>query len=638
MVEQFGTTFEADASRDGDAMRAWKILRVLVGVSSEDLEPVVAGFSAGKPLPVEEDKVPSSSSTASKGKGGGGDPNADEGRRPGKHKRPRSKSSTEGNGDGRSHGRSTVLSQEVRQMYIEWCRENTMMRGDSLTTSFRAVAAFISKMLGKCQGVDPSTVKPLSLAEAQEFVEKYQPALNEAARESLNSSLATFWRHFLRFLADAGNPPILAPPLGPGMMGGREGVKEVAKATAVAAGASGDGGVVGGLGEGGEEEEDVSYEGMSFEEEAGFDEEVSDGWGVIPGAMAGGKPHGPLGSVNVDQSPSLRGLASAAALYKGGRGQQQGAMSAKKPTRNRVTPYVINPPTRQAFTAWMMRNTRMQGASMMTAMRTANRVVAQLLLKHSVNKAKPGDPNRFVEHTFDELRALAEVHGDDVTRELEKTASMSIQTFWRHFARFLMGQEETNPTNGPSTVVNTRISETGTAPPNVPPVSSGMANPHRPQPEPIFPSPSAPDPWYMKDRWGNNAGPSPPVPIGPSPVATANVSSFAPLSLQHVEQIKRGEVIDSRILQKFEAWLAETCYVPSTNAWAHCRDLNEGIRMVLSREGKGMFVPDMPSAFAFLKTFEQHPLMAERSRVVKRFHDFLLHTMHRGAVPGVTGI
>lgn len=614
MMVKESSVFEKEAAKSSDTTVAWAILQACLGQDHHnlDVDSLLASLSTPKLMAEGSDSIP-----VGKSKDGG----------EGRLKRSRSKSSGDGGGGGSSeriHGRSTVLSQEVRQRYIDWCRDNTMMRGDSLTTSFRAVAAFVSKMLGRCQGVDASSIKPMSLKEVKEFVETHEAALNDGAREALNSSLATFWRHFLRFLNN---------DTGRGGSGGargnrrEEGGQKGSGGPSLRAGASGDGDDVG-AGEEGQETEDASYGGMSFEEDTNFEEEGSD-----EQTWAGGR-----GDEREDQSSSLRGLASAAAMYK------RPSSAPKKPSRNRVTPYVINPPTRQAFSAWMMRNTRMQGASMMTAMRTANRVVAQLLLRHSPNKPRPGDPNRFVEHTFEELRSLAEVHGDEVTRELERTASMSIQTFWRHFARFLMGQEEpaatgSNPGGGPGAVVNTPEPVVSRNLSNVGvggmgggggTMAVGMSpNTIRQQPDPIYREPQlvtgGNEQWFVKDRW--QAAPPVPAVAGPSGAAMVPAPAstcFSPLTIAHIEQIKRGEVIDSRLLQKFEAWLTESCYVPTNNAWMHCRDLNELVRMVLTRESSGLFIPDSNTAFTFLNMYEQHPLVTERSRIVKRFHDFLL--------------
>jgi len=281
----------------------------------------------------------------------------------------------------------------------------------------------------------------------------------------------------------------------------------------------------------------------------------------------------------------------------------------------------------------------MQGASMMTAMRTANRVVAQYLLKHSTNKARPGDPNRFVEHTFDELQQLAEAHGDEVTRELEKTASMSIQTFWRHFARFLMGQEDTNAASGAGGGLAGSLPSTGTPRAHTP-VGSTLTSPMRAMGDGPYHTTGGGMDWYMKDhRWAMPASSAamgsvglPAPPQSSSALPSGSPNAFTPTSMQHVEQIKRGEVIDHRLLRKFEHWLTQNCYMANDNAWASCLELNDGIRMVLNREGKGMFIPDAPAALDFFNTFEKHPLMADNSSVLQKFHDFVLESIHRGVV------
>ncbi|EWM30324.1 hypothetical protein Naga_100003g95 [Nannochloropsis gaditana] len=108
---------------------------------------------------------------------------------------------------------------------------------------------------------------------------------------------------------------------------------------------------------------------------------------------------------------------------------------ASASTMRRQQGMVMDRNAREGFTEWMKTNTKMQPVSMTTAMRTANRVLFSMLLLHP----QPNTSLDRAEMSLEQIRVFVDEHYQDFLAEVGRTANVSVKTFWRHFIRFLSG-------------------------------------------------------------------------------------------------------------------------------------------------------------------------------------------------------
>lgn len=387
-----------------------------------------------------------------------------------------------------------MLSEDVLRGFLGWMKSNTANRGDSLTTIQRAVNTFLARTLPQLTGEDLSRLQLLNLNQLHAMVDALQMELDMAVIHGTNNSLRTFWRHFLSFLRDAssggldnyvamasdavpasgtqrrgygvmepGAPPVIMDPAAPGATpaAAPSGSQATASASASLDGATGgsseDSGEGSDSGMNGSETGTTSATKPPAPLTLAADRKKPPGLplpnpapAAVSGAMGGGG--GPVKKSKKRLKPDKAGPDAAAGPPRPGQppvGVRRGGgivvttgnvhhlvvdRAGTKTQRKGTCPSVFTSEVRDGFYQWMQRNTRMQAVSMVTALRTSNRVVATML-------ERIRGPTRMRELTLAEVRQFIEDHAPDFLTEVYRTSNVSVKTFWRHFVRFVLGDD-----------------------------------------------------------------------------------------------------------------------------------------------------------------------------------------------------
>jgi hypothetical protein len=293
-----------------------------------------------------------------------------------------------------------VLADQVRLGFTGWMRLYTANRGSSLTTIFRAVNNFMARLLPRLSGEHGRFTPPLDLSTLQLILESHEAELTTEVAKGSNLSLRTFWRHFARFLREA------VPETIQTFIKASQSEEKELPQQAEAASLAGAGKTPGPLPRRhtstyvppGPDPTEAAHKkrkrkrkrrlsmpatggaprgGGSREQPALDPSQMSD-----PSLLLAPPPPPPPPPdfANMDPAllPPLPPLFPPLLSEGGGSGRGRGG--GKRPRQAGVS--VMDANAQRGFHYWMQNNTKMQAVSMITAMRTANRVIASMLIKH----------------------------------------------------------------------------------------------------------------------------------------------------------------------------------------------------------------------------------------------------------------
>jgi hypothetical protein len=463
------------------------------------------------------------------------------------------------------HRRPVVLGPKIRRGFTDWMTRNTGNRGNSLKTIFRLVNGFLAKSLSKYRGDSEAGATRMGLEQLKTFIAAYEAELTTDIAEGTNASLKTFWRHFVNYISETRSTDRSRFPYS-GFDDDEDEDEE-------------------------EDDDDEEYFPSDYGSQArGVPKPLKKRRKTKKKVVRKDQPWG--GSVSSGASHRVMHAdlgASAGALPAGvGKGL---APPSKGRTVRRSSPMVLSMEVRQGFLGWMQTHTRMQPTSMSTALRTANRVVATLMLRYSGE----GAPR---EMGMEAIRDFIDQHSADFLREVSRTANVSVRTFWRHFLRFLAvgaGDESPSPDLLTGSTAEAR------------PGSKQRAEYSDEEDEYDYEENDRDD---DGDGWEGSEG-----------------SSKADVEEHVRQQMENGEVLDVALLEVFETWLSDTCYFTPTIAWSHCRDMTE-LAKGLAREGgeRDVFLRDVHGAAAFFDRHRDSELIKVNERVFKRWQEFMRQT------------
>jgi hypothetical protein len=266
--------------------------------------------------------------------------------------------------------------------------------------------------------------------------------------------------------------------------------------------------------------------------------------------------------------------------------RQRVALSASK----RAMSNVLDQAARDGFMEWMQTNTKMQPVSMVTALRTAQRVLANMLVQQQ------GLPAASQEYSLEQIRAFVQEHQAAFLEEVGRTANVSVKTFWRHFLKYCMGDEAVARFNQELFALNAR-STVG----ELPGIFDGYASPHQ------------------HHHHHHQAAPAAAAAAGAEDGGMGDGGDGAAAD----EAAAEGHTLSPSLLSRFQQYLREmyNCEPSLTPVVAQeVADRTRELAYAVGEEGLAMGSPQ--AVLSFLDRHQTHPLVAREIDTFKRLHDF----------------
>ena len=316
-------------------------------------------------------------------------------------------------------------------------------------------------------------------------------------------------------------------------------------------------------------------------------------------------PRGRLTAAGMKRSPSPYDEA-------GELGGQRSVLAASK----RLFSNVLDDAARDGFLTWMQDNTKMQPVSMVTAQRTASRVLATMLTQIR------GLPAASREYSLDEIRAFVQENEAAFLHEVARTSNVSVKTFWRHFLKYCMGEEAVRAFNRDLFKYNGK-GAVGVTPGMFDAYAAHMQQ-HHPQ------SPHHHQQQYQQQspQQQQQAAAAQAEAAAVTAAAAAAASAAAAPPVPPASSGFSG--LSPALLARFQKYLQQTYECEETLTPLVAQEVADRTRELAERVGERETPLAQPAQIvAFYDRHQAHPLVAQDLHTFKRFYDFC-----RGAIVG----